>query len=133
MNKAKLPVSKLSLEDVQDLFDKWRKNKRWHDSIPEELWQAAVDLVKDFPIGQVSKILRLDQSKLKARILAIQRVKDSNTVVPSFVELDFSNLPSSAECIVEAEERNGSKMKISIKGQPVDVIGFAKAFWSRDL
>jgi len=126
------PVSKLTLESVQERFWEWRKSKQQFDPIPDELWHSAIELVKEYPPGQVSKALRLDHSKFKDRVLASQKFETSNIISPSFVELDFANPHAAAECIVETEDKDGSKMKICIKGQLIDVMGLAQAFWARE-
>jgi len=128
MKKEARPVSKLTLEDVHEQFREWRKSKAWHDPIPEELWDAAVELSKEYSPTQVCKTLRLESSKFKERVHA-SRPKE-NDVSPSFVELNFGNLPASAEYILEAEDSGGRKMRICVKGQTVDVLGLAKAFWT---
>ena len=131
MKKSNSSVSKLTLESVYERFKEWRRNKEWHDPIPEELWDAAVELTKEYSPTQVSKTLRLDNSKFKERVHASKILETPNNVSPSFVELDFPAFPAAVEYTVETEDTDGRKMRICIKGQPVDVVGLARAFWLR--
>jgi len=70
--------SKLTLECVHERFKEWRKNKAWHDPIPEELWDAAVELTEEYSPTQVSQTLRLESSKFKERVHASHMAEVSN-------------------------------------------------------
>jgi hypothetical protein len=129
-NEKSERASRPTLEDIQKRFEIWRKSRRGRCPIPEELWQTAVDLTQDYPLFQISKALHLSHAKLKERVSASKATGEAES--PSFVELDFSKPLSLAECIVEMEEKNGSRMKMHIKSPTgFDLLGLAKAFWSK--
>ena len=77
----------LSLETVQEQFEKWRRNRTLkRDPIPDDLWQAAAALCKTHSIASVSRRLRLSYSELK------KRVSPSSPKPAQFMEMDLSCL-----------------------------------------
>jgi len=115
-----------TLEEVQGLFETWRKERTHRRPIPEELWRAAISLTKEYSLYQITKHLRLDFKELKRRMGGTHRGDKGSTAV-SFMELDVM---APAECIVEIERPDGIKMRISAKGRgSVDVIELGRAFW----
>ena len=122
-----IPILKPTLEEVRDEFENWRKSRRKRTAIPEALWQAAVSLSGDYPTLKISKALRLNYTVLKNRVQA------SNTDSgPAFVELDFGKSIFPTECIVEMEDKTGSKMKMHLKGViGLDLLELGRAFWSK--
>ncbi len=122
---VKLPSP--ALADVHHQFDEWRKTRTKRTPIPEALWDAAVSLVPEHSVYEVSKCLHLDFKILKERV----RQRDTRSSM-SFIEIDAKQLLPGSECIVEMEHRDGSRMRMHLRGgtQP-DLIEIAKAFWSR--
>jgi hypothetical protein len=120
-----------SLEEVTNQFQNWRKTRKKRTAIPKELWQAAIDLSRDYPINIISKTLGLSYTDLKRRIKASGelRADNQNNVIPHFVEFDLSTAVS-MECIVEMENPKGNRMKIHFKGCICsNLLELAKAFW----
>mgnify|MGYP001071814310 CR=1 FL=1 len=89
-----------ALEEVHDLFERWRRGKKRRDPIPETLWRAAVSLTEVYSVNEVARYLHLSHKDLKAR---------SDTPI-TFVELDLLTVP--AECTVEIEKPSGERMRI---------------------
>ena len=74
----------LRLEQVCQDFNDWREHKSYsREPIPDHLWAAAVDLIDDYSVNQISKILRLDCKKLNT-IVNNRRQKQ---IVPSNVNM----------------------------------------------
>ena len=121
------------LESVQYQFQTWRETKRRpREPIPEDLWAAAAKLKDQYPISQISRSLRLNHTDLKNRILGNPKKMPDQVPSPVFVELNCLQPFSSSECIIEMEERCGSKMKMTFKGQAsVDLLELGKAFWKK--
>ena len=112
-----------TLEEVQEQFAQWRRDKKGREKIPETLWAAAAALAGRHPVFKIAETLRLNYNDLKERI-----GKDAETPgAPAFIE--FKPVPAAtvSECVIEIE-KPGAKMKISFKGG-VDVFGIAKSFW----
>jgi len=122
-----------SLENVCEKFEQWRltrKSRREH--IPASLWKSAAILTKDHSINVVAKALRLNGNDLK---MQIQKYCDQFPVKPAppsdFIEI-ACGLPSVSpiEYVVELADRQGSRMRISVKGNP-DVPGLIQSFWEK--
>jgi len=133
MIRDPIPTLKPTLEEVRDQFESWRKSRERRTAIPETLWEAAVILSKEYSVFQISKALRLNFTSLKNRVQASNSCFSAKTDSdPAFVELDFGRSIFSAECLVEMEDKSGSKMKMHLKGVTgVDLLELGKAFWSK--
>lgn len=76
---AKTPNSLQSqIEKVRKQFEDWRNNRIKRSAIPEPLWKAAVELYPEHKICRISKALRLNYSRLKARILNASEKKNNS-------------------------------------------------------
>lgn len=130
-----------SLEEVKEQFEHWRNTRQKRTTIPEPLWQAAIDLSRKYPVNIISKTLSLSYTDLKRRIKTAGIVKSNNkkvacmleadtkAVIPNFIGFDFGRAIS-RECIVEMENPKGGRMKIHFTGNTGDtLVGLAKAFW----
>lgn len=133
MNQKSIPTTKPTLEDVRHRFEQWRAIRKHRTPIPDSLWEEAVSLSAGHSIHKISKALRLGYTTLKRRMYASRSGNLPEAVSSSaFVELDLRASMPDAECIVEMEDRYGSKMKMYIKGKtglnPPELI---KAFWGK--
>ena len=54
-----------TLEEVQQLFEQWRRNKRRRDRIPAALWEAAASLSGQHSANKISKLLRLNHTAVR--------------------------------------------------------------------
>ena len=110
------PVLKSTLEEVGELFESWRKGKPKRRSISEKLWQAAVELSGDYSVSRISRRLGLSYPELKRRVSSLPPAKPlSNDCHPGFVEVDLCRSNPVSECVMEKEDKHGSKIKISVK------------------
>jgi hypothetical protein len=133
MDTKLAPTTKPTFEDVRQLFEKWRKERQQRSPVPEDLWVSAINLFPEYSISAISKDLRLQYSALKKRVKALRsdHVPESLTS-HDFIELGLQTPISAAECIMETESGDGSKMKISIKGVGgVDPLDFFRIFLGR--
>jgi len=133
MTRDPIPSLKPTLEEVLDEFENWRKTRKKRTPIPEALWESAVSLSEDYPTLQISKALRLNYTTLKNRVQATHSGFSPRTASgPDFVELDFGGSIFPSECIVEMEDKSGSKMKMHLKGVTgLDLLELGRAFWSK--
>ena len=133
MIRDPIPTLKPTLEEVRDQFENWRKTRERRTAIPEALWEAAVGLSEDYPTLQISKALRLNYTALKNRAQASHSGSSPRADYgPAFVELDFGRSILPGECIMEMEDKSGSKMKMHLKGVTgVDLLEVCRAFWSK--
>ena len=83
------------------------------------MWQAAVELARQYGVYAVAHPLRLDYVRLKRRLEAVSKVegkkRKKKVASPGFVELIAAH-PAAAECVIEFESKSGGKMRIQWKG-----------------
>jgi len=122
-----------SLETVQKQFENWRKTRQHRSPIPEELWQAAISLCADQSIYEISKTLKLSYTKLKERVSAKKApALSESSPHPGFVALDLGHPLSAQYCLIEMEEKNGTKMRIQIDGgSGFDLMELVQFFWTK--
>jgi hypothetical protein len=76
--------------------------------------------------------LVVDYSALKRRVQLKKKDAAASTNPPGFIELNLEPLAAVTECIVEMQDRLGSKMRMHIRGQTdFDLLELAKAFWGK--
>lgn len=122
-----------SLEDIREKFEHWRSIRKSRcERIPASLWQSAAVLTKSYPIHVVAKGLRLNGNDLKKQVQKYCGKYPASTPQSDFIELscDFPSR-SSTECIVELADSAGARMRISMKGNNLDVPGLIASFWNR--
>ena len=132
MNRKDTKPDPVNLEIVRSRFESWRKNRKKRTPIPNELWQAAVDLANDFSIYAIARSLRLNYSDLKHRVESVQgrSVLSSQPAAPGgFVEIDLKGHTYLAECTVEIEKPDGERMRMSFKGDVnLDLLALSSMF-----
>ena len=119
---------KQRLETVQDQFSAWRKTRKKRGPIPESLWDAAVSLVDDFSINELSKALHLNYSNLKDHIETIQNNSLEEPCLPTFIEFPPLNPPQDSVEVRLELEKEGARMKVHVKGA-IDVASLVQTFW----
>ena len=128
MSKEIIPSSSHNLKEVQQQFEQWRKTRKSRKPIPEHLWQAAVELAKQYSINHVARLLGLNHRALK------EKVESSKQENPSFVEIPFPVELSPVHWTVEMNTPSGNKLRMSCKGEGTvqALVEIGKAFWGRD-
>lgn len=101
---------------LQRQLDQFRSAQPHRAKIPEGMWQGAVELARQHGLYAVAHPLRLDYVGLKRRLEGATKVeKKKKGASPRFVELIAAH-PAAAECLIEFESKNASKMRIQWKG-----------------
>ena len=115
MSSKEDPPSKPTLEAVQKQFEHWRVNRKRRGPIPEELWRQAVCLADDYPLVQVSKVLRLHYTELKRRVEEDQcQGEEGAHNGTGFIALQMPEaVPNGVDCVVEVQDAKGAKMAIT--------------------
>ena len=132
MPRKNHPAPSLSLGEVKEQFKTWRRTRKSLQPIPEKLWAAAVKLTAYHSISQIAKELVVDYSVLKRRVQLKNKDAAVSTNPPDFIELNLEAPGATAECIVEMEDRLGSKMRLHFRGQTdVVLLELAKLFWTK--
>jgi hypothetical protein len=119
-------TSKL-IDRLKRRFDKWRKSRKPRTRIPNRLWKAAIQTAQQCGLNRTAKALHLNYYDLKKRI---DVNFDAQSLTPEFIELSPAAVGTPFECIIECEKKNGSKMRIQIKGMNTpDLNAISAAFW----
>ena len=136
------------LEALCDRVEHWRAHRDGGRSmVPEELWNAAVEVARVEGVHATSKALRFNYYSLKDRLdradsAALTRRKPHREA--TFVEVQMPARPSlpslaprqevvSDKTVVELVGTGGARMRIDVTGTSrVDVVGLAQAFWSHE-
>lgn len=100
---------------LQRRFDEFRSTQPHRTKLPETLWQAAVELAREYGLHSVAHPLRLDYMGLKRRLEEPPSAQKKASA-PAFVELIAAHPATVAECVIEFESSIGSKMRIQWKG-----------------
>ena len=103
-----------TLEAVQDLFDGWRKEKKFRDPIPPTLLEAALALTDSHSVYTIARRLRLNYTNFKA----LAESRPARTT-PAFIELGPLGVT------VEMTRPTGERM--TIRGN-CDVAELARVF-----
>jgi hypothetical protein len=122
------------LEKARDRFEAWRKSREKRSAIPEQLWRLAASLAQDFGVHPVSRALRLNYERLKARSGgSAGTARHPRRRRSSFVELPTDPPIFSPPCVVELEKPSGAKMRIFLQSAgDVDVATLTSAFLSTE-
>jgi len=134
MTQKNLLPSNLTLSEVKEKFELWRKTRKNRKPIPRELWDTAANLSETHSINQISKALRLNYTALKKRVNKMEATEAciQKGQASSFVELNFEQPPLVSECIVEMQDCSGAKMRMCFKGKTdFDFLELGKAFWRK--
>lgn len=124
--------------------ERWRAHRDGgRGLVPEDLWNAAIEVARVEGLHATSKALRFNYSSLKDRMLradsAAPKPKKADPEA-TFVQVQMPTLPSFAppesargQTVVELVSTRGARMRIDVTGASrVDVVGLAQAFWSRE-
>ena len=125
--KRALSLNSKQIDHLRKRFDDWRKSHKPRTRIPGRLWDSAVRIAGQYGLHRTARVLHLDYYALKKRLDAAG-VKQGP--VPSFIELSPPAPERIPEYVIELETRNGSKMRIQIKGMGVpDLDALSSTFW----
>lgn len=103
------------LAEAKRQFDQWRRCRGGRGRIPEDLWRLAVGAAAVHGVDATARQLRLNPSTLQKRMPTGepgQAIREATR----FVELPWLGSTPAAECILEAEDRAGRKLRIHLTG-----------------
>lgn len=103
--------------------------------VPEALWAEAVEAARVAGVDATARALRLNRSRLAARMTTATVVGDDETsreVGGGFVELDAGRLVRSPRVMIRLEGRDGERLEVELgDGAAIDLAALAEAFWRR--
>jgi len=113
-SRSKSPTPEPILQLQRQLEDV-RRSRPTRTKLPESLWQAAVELARQYGIYPVAHPLRLDYVGLKKRLGGLSRPPHGPKVAaPAFIEVVAAQ-PAQEGCLIEFESPRGAKMRIHWK------------------
>jgi hypothetical protein len=95
------------------------------------LWAEAVEVARVEGVGTTARELRLNRSRLEAR-MAMDGVVEVDPGSGEFVELDAGRLGLSPRTVVRFHGRDGERLEVELgAGTAIDLAALAEAFWRR--
>jgi len=124
------------LERLRQRSERWRaENGGPGIPWPEDLWAEAVEAARVAGVPAVARSLRVDRGRLAARLAragAGARPRPDATDGQAFVEVDARRLCAPSRTVVRFAGGDGERLELELgDGAAVDLIGLARAFWSR--
>jgi hypothetical protein len=113
VNRESAPIPE-PIAQLQRQLEQFRSAQSARTKLPESLWQAAVELARQYGIYPVSHPLRLNYMGLKKRLGGAPRLRPK-AAKAAFVELITPGREQLEECVIEFESTGGSKMRIQWK------------------
>jgi hypothetical protein len=124
--KTTLPIPE-AIVQLQRQLDQFRSTQPRRTKLPDSLWQAAVELARQYGIYPVAHPLRLDYMGLKKRLDGVSSRRKATK--PAFVELIAPHATPLEECVIEFDAPSGSKMRIQWKAAaPRDWVSLLRAW-----
>jgi hypothetical protein len=99
---------------LQRQLDQFRSTQPRRTKLPESLWQAAVELARQYGLYPVTHPLRLDYMGLKRRLGGVS-TRRRKTTESAFIELVAPARTQLEEYVIECDSSGGSKMRIHWK------------------
>lgn len=96
------------LDAVRQAFERWRNTRSGGERIPEELWQAAVDLSASYTVCKIATELKLDYSRLRRRI----QERSPEPPPSRFIEVRMDSLLASSQCTVHLRSPAGFELTV---------------------
>ena len=105
------------LTRLEVILGEWRATKKSSMPIPAEVWKEAIKLARQLSVGQVSRRLRLDHTKLKR--LTEKPGETKPAPMATFLEFqssEFTPATSTLSCALELESASGGLMRAKLEG-----------------
>lgn len=130
MHRRTKQASVGQLAEVKQGFDRWRRGrKRRGGRIPERLWRMAAEAASVHGVDAAARELGLNPTRLRERLDSFGQSRASEETV-GFVELPWMGAVSLPECILEAEDQVGRKLRVHLKGSATSqAAAFGRMLW----
>ena len=129
MTKSKQFFS--DIEQARMALESWRSTRKHRQRIPESLWSTMAKLAGVYGVSRVSQALRVAYYALKGRVAGSEAAPPSGRRA-AFLEVILPSNPSPSGCVIELENRRGSRMTLRLgPGNSSEVVALAEAFWRR--
>lgn len=123
-------TSRDPLEVAERRFARWRADGSPGRSIPEDLWQAAVEAARVHGVNRTSLALHLNHTKLQARAASAPERPAPRSDRVEFLQVPPVALSAGPECVVEVEDARGARLKVELAGRATAGLdGVLRAVW----
>jgi hypothetical protein len=112
VNRRSTSTTPEPILQLQRQLEDFRNCQPVRTKLPETLWQAAVELARQYGIYSVAHPLRLDYVGLKKRLGDLSPPHRRKAAPPAFVEVVAAQPAALEACIIEFESARGAKMRI---------------------
>jgi hypothetical protein len=127
---------KADLRRLCGRVERWRERREGARArVPEELWNAAVEVARVEGVHATAKAIRFNYYSLKDRVAQApsEAMVTKEAAATPFVEVQMPALDARGDStVVELVGRRGDRMRIVAGAGAVDVVGLAQAFWGRE-
>jgi hypothetical protein len=108
-------------DEVLERFVQWRRTRAKKARIPDDLWEAAVEVARRDGVNRTAKVLHLDGGKLMRRLVGSGEAGEPGRkdAPAAFIELVSSASDIRMECVVEAESAEAGTVRIQLKAVTV--------------
>jgi len=103
------------LAEAKRGFDRWRRGRKRRGRIPDRLWRMAAEAASIHGVHVTARQLRLNPTRLKEQVDALGQTQGPEET-PGFVEFPWMGAVPVPECILEAEDQVGRKLRVHLKG-----------------
>ena len=121
----------LQLRTLAQRLKVWRRTRRAGQPIPDELWNAAVNLAHAQGLSPTARALGLSYGDLRRRVLGQCARAGLERIPAGFVELAAPTAGSSLEQrgTLELTHRSGARLSIHLpNARPRDWLGLVRLF-----
>ena len=130
MEMQTTPTVAGDMAEAKRSFERWRRGGKRRGRIPKPLWQMATDAASIHGLHTTARRLRLNATKLKEQMRRLAGSLASEGE-PRFVELPWPGVAPAPECILEAEDRTGKKLRIQLKGSATaQAVSLGRILWT---
>jgi hypothetical protein len=117
------------LAQAKQGFDRWRRSRKRSRQIPDGLWRMATEAASVHGVYATARELRLNATRLKEQLRSLGHDQVSEKT-PGFVEFPWLGATPVSECILEAEDGDGSKLRIHLKGEAISqAVSLSRMLW----
>jgi hypothetical protein len=96
------------LDAVREAFEQWRSTRTGRERIPEDLWQAAVELSESHSLCKIATVLKLDYNRLRRRI----QERSPQSQPSQFIEVHMDRLLSASQCTLHLSSPTGFELTV---------------------
>jgi hypothetical protein len=117
------------LAQAKQGFDRWRRDRGRNRRIPDGLWRMAAEAASIHGVHATARELRLNSTRLKEQLRSFGQ-DGASEKTPGFVEFPWLGATPVPECILEAEDGDGSKLRIHLKGEAISqAVSLGRMLW----